>query len=308
VIQRYTARPATIDTHLLAEGPLWDPVRRALLWIDVDRGRVMDGTLDEATATIRVDSIVAVDETVGAVVVDGNGRRLVAGTKHLFEVDEDGTARRGVILIPSGKNSRLNDGACDSAGRFVVGSLSRDNSTGGEILVRIDGGGAVTTLDSDLALSNGLAWTADGTRMFSIDTIPGVIWVRDYTASTGQVGPRELFLTIDDGSPDGMCLDSAGNLWIAIWGAGEVRCFSGKDGTLLATVSVAAPHTSSVAFAGENLDILVITTAQADLGDQQLADYPDSGRLFTARVGVAGAATTPWDSARFPVVVHTHAS
>ena len=62
--------------------------------------------------------------------------------------------------------------------------------------------------------------------MYSTDTIPGVVWVRDYDASTGEYGPRREHLQIDDGYPDGICVDADGHLWVAIWGAGEVRSFT----------------------------------------------------------------------------------
>jgi len=90
-----------------------------------------------------------------------------------------------------------------------------------------------------------------------------------------------------------MCVDAAGNLWIAVWGAGRVCCHA-PDGALRAIVEVPAPHTSSVAFAASELDVLVITTALEDLSDRDRVAYPDSGRVFTARVGVTGLPAVYW--------------
>jgi len=59
-------------------------------------------------------------------------------------------------------------------------------------------------------------------------------------------------------------------------------------------VRLPAPHVSSVTFVGENLDLLLITTAYRDLDTQGLEHYPDAGRLFLADVGVTGHPTTPW--------------
>ena len=88
-------------------------------------------------------------------------------------------------------------------------------------------------------------------------------------------------------------MDTDGNLWVAIWGGGEVRCYA-PGGEILATVGVAAPHTSSAAFVGESLDTLLISTARKDLSPEQLEEFPDSGRLFTARVAATGLPTVPW--------------
>ena len=143
-------------------------------------------------------------------------------------------------------------------------------------------------MDDDLTLSNGLAWTADGSRMYSVDTGTRVIRVRDYDSATGRVGPvvgRSRRWTA--GHPDGICIDAEDHLWVAVWGEGAVLRFA-PDGAVVDRVGVAAPYTSSVAFAGPELDILVITTASDDHAALEIADYPDSGRLFTARPGVAG--------------------
>jgi sugar lactone lactonase YvrE len=208
-------------------------------------------------------------------------------------VSEGGAVEDWIEIIPEGTRSRLNDGGCDPAGRFLVGSLPLDGRSGEEVLVRVDGHGAVDVIDNDLGLSNGLGFTPSGDTLYSTDTRPGVIWVRPYDASTGTVGPRREFLRIERGKPDGLCVDRDGNLWIAIWGAGEVRCHA-ADGALIAVVAVAAPNTSSVAFVGAELDTLLITTASEQLTESQLAEYPDSGRLFTVDVGGRGLPVPLW--------------
>ena len=78
-----------------------------------------------------------------------------------------------------------------------------------------------------------------------------------------------------------------------IYELGEGRAYS-PDGQQLHTVRVAAPQVSSVAFVGEELDLLLITTAKEDLDAEQLTRFPHSGRLFTVAVGATGVCTTPW--------------
>ena len=71
----------------------------------------------------------------------------------------------------------------------------------------------------------------------------------------------------------------------AVWGAGQVRCYT-PGGEFTAVVTVPARHTSSVAFIGPDLDRLLITTAAGD--------EPEGGRLFVADVGVRGLPLPPW--------------
>jgi sugar lactone lactonase YvrE len=290
-ISTFRATPASSEAHGLAEGPVWDAPRERVLWVDINSGTVHDGILRDGRIEAR--GRFTIDRTAGAVVCSAEGELLVAGTRSLHTVATDGTVTAGARLIPEAVASRFNDGKCDPAGRFLVGSMALDDRAGEEVLLRIGDTGSITVLDNDLTLSNGLGWSPDGTLLYSTDTVPGVIWSRAYSPDSGAVGPRSEFLHITDGSPDGLCIDADGNLWIAIWGAGEVRCYS-PAGTQLATVTVAAPHTSSVAFVGPGLDTLLITTASEQLSERQSAEFPDSGRLFTCDVGAIGLPVAPW--------------
>ena len=280
----WTAAVASAETFLLGEGPFWDAPRERLLWVDVDAGRVHRGRLDG-------DRIVVTgsqhrDTTVGAVVCSPAGDLLVAGAQALLTTPQ-------TRIVPAGARRRLNDGACDPAGNFLVGTLALGGPPGAETLVRHERNGSLTVLDDDLNLSNGLAWSPDGTLFYSIDSVPGIVWIRSHDAASGAVGPRREWLRITDGLPDGLCVDADGHLWIAVWGAGEVRRFT-PDARPAGVVTVPAPHTTSVAFVGSGLDRLLITTATAMLGADKLAAYPMSGRLFLADVGVAGLPVTPW--------------
>jgi sugar lactone lactonase YvrE len=196
-------------------------------------------------------------------------------------------------VIPAGRGRRLNDGSTDPAGRFVVGTLSLDGRTDSETLVRLEHDGSLTTLDRDLQLSNGLAWSADGTRFYSIDSERHTVFVRPYDPVSGDVGERRVHLRVDDGFPDGMAIDAEDHLWIAVWGAGEVRRFA-PDGTVVATVRVPAPHTSCPAFAGDDLRTLVITNARGVLAEAEREAHPRSGQLFTIRTDVPGLPVPFW--------------
>lgn len=280
----WTAAVASEQTFTLGEGPFWDGPRERLLWVDVDQGAVHEGRLDGDRVTVTVSD--HRDRTVGAVVCSAAGDLLVAGAQTLLTTPE-------TRIVPAGARRRLNDGACDPAGAFLVGTLALGDPTGLETLVRVEPGGTLTVLDDDLSLSNGLCWSPDGTLLYSVDSVPGIVWVRSYDATGGVAGPRREWLRITDGLPDGLCADADGHLWIAVWGAGEVRRFT-PDARPAGVLTVPAPHTTSVAFVGPALDRLLITTATAGLSTEQLAAYPMSGRLFLADVGVAGLPVTPW--------------
>ncbi|HJU02944.1 MAG TPA: SMP-30/gluconolactonase/LRE family protein [Actinomycetes bacterium] len=286
-----TATPATSERFRLGEGPVWDAPRERLLWVDIEGRAVLEGVLDGGA--VAVTGRIPFDTMVGAVAVAGDGTLLVAAQEQLVVRRPDGSSEDGPRVVPAGERRRCNDGGTDPAGRFLVGTLSLGGPSQREVLVRLEADGRLTVLDDDLALSNGLAWSADGRRMFSVDTLRRTVSVRDYDPGSGAVGERRVHLRLEGGFPDGIAMDAADHLWVAVWGGAEVRRYA-PDGTLVERVATGAPHTSSVAFAGGDLRTLVITTATSELREDQLAAHPDSGRLFTARTDVPGLPVALW--------------
>ena len=282
---------ATLDVFRLAEGPVWDAADGRLLWVDILAGVVFEGLLseDRIETTRRHDF----PGMVGAVAVGADGDLLVAAQEDLVVLRPDGSRQQGARVVPADARRRLNDGGTDPEGRFLVGTLSLDGPSESEELVRLEPDASLTHLDEDLTLSNGLAWSLDGKLMYSVDTLRQVVYVREYDRASGTTAERRVHLRLSDGHPDGIALDAEDHLWVAVWGQGQVRRYA-PDGTLVDYLELPAPHVSSIAFAGRDLRTLVITTARAELSDEQLRDHPDSGALFTTRADVPGHAVTPW--------------
>ncbi|MGN6428937.1 MAG: SMP-30/gluconolactonase/LRE family protein [Leifsonia sp.] len=280
----HRARRATAETFSLGEGPLWDAARGMLHWVDITAGAVLSGELD-ADGAIRPTARSEFGETVGAVALADDGGLVVAGARRLWSVGADGGRELGPVLLPDDVPARTNDAAVGPDGALLVGTHALDDDARPQRLLRVSAG-VVTVLDDDLLLSNGIAWSPDGGTLYSIDTLARTVWARDYDPATGATGPRRVHLATD-GLPDGATVDAEGGLWVAFWGAGEVRRFA-PDGRRTDAVAVPAPNASSVCFAGPGLDTLVITTAREGLSAAALAAHPASGALFTARVGRRG--------------------
>lgn len=296
-MSRLTPLVATDETHVLAEGPIWDPVRERLLWVDIRRGVVFSGAL-AGDGTIDIVDRISVGGTTGAVAPAASGEWIVANGDDLVVVDGAEVVRTIPVLGTAGAR-RFNDGKPDAVGRYVVGTLSLSGPSESEQLLVVERDGTWRVLDDDLTLSNGVGWSADGTRFFSVDTMRQRIWVRDYDAASGSTGPREVFVDIAEGFPDGICVDTDDHLWVAMWGTGRVHRYS-PAGELAQVIEVPAPHTSSVAFAGPRLDTLVITTASDELTPEQLEAFPLSGRLFTVTPGVTGLPQPLWGGFTIP--------
>lgn len=280
-------------SYQLGECPTWDERTGRLLWADI-RGctiQSMDWQSREIT-TFRFDN------EVGSFGLTDDGRMIVAVWDKIVLFDpEAGTSQVLVEIEPEVPQTRLNDGKVGPDGAFWVGTM--DTSTPREpiaSLYRVAGDGTVTRIRDGLLVSNGLAWSPDGARMYHSDSSPAWIEAYEFDAATGALGAKALFAqqSNETGRPDGAAVDAAGNYWSAGVSAGVLNCFA-PDGTVTQAIPVPAPRPTMPCFCGPDLDQLVLTSLKAaDLpadtvsGALYLVDGHGSHGLPTSRFKTAG--------------------
>ena len=300
-MHRLPATPAPgLSPAQHGEGPTWDADRGELLWVDITAGQVRRAAIG-ADGSLTETGVHRGGDTVGAVVPAADGGWLLAADGGFTHLGADGTARVLITLAGEGGTeadggTRMNDAACDPAGRFLAGTMAFDERPGAGALYRLDLDGTVTTVLDGLTVSNGIGWSPDGGTVYLADSGPGVVHAFDYDLGSGAFGDGRVLLRFegDDGVADGLTVDDEGCLWTALWGGGQVRRWS-PDGELLAVVEVpGVAQTSSCAFAGPGRDLLVVSTSAQGLDDAARAAQPDAGRLFTARPGGTGPAAAPY--------------
>jgi sugar lactone lactonase YvrE len=140
------------------------------------------------------------------------------------------------------------------------------------------------------SISNGIVWSLDNKRLFYIDSPTKVVQSFIFNEKRGEIIFEKNVIEVpgEMGTPDGMAIDEEGMLWIAHWGGFGVYRWNPKDGKLLGKIEVPAPQVTSCAFAGENLDHLIITSAKENINEEKLEKYPESGNLFIAKTSVKG--------------------
>jgi sugar lactone lactonase YvrE len=194
----------------------------------------------------------------------------------------------------------VNDGCVDPAGAFWIGTISTDLALGAGTLRRLAPDGTVDVMVTGVTLSNGLEWTADGTKLYYVDSVTQRIDI--YHAATWSSSPRldRPLARIDpsDGMPDGLTLDAENRVWVALWGGGAIRCLD-ASGRTVATVSAPASQVTSCAFGGPDLTDLYITSATIGLDSSERAAEPDAGRVFRARPGAQGRSARLFDDRFF---------
>ncbi|MGX1161372.1 sugar lactone lactonase YvrE [Arthrobacter sp. SLBN-100] len=283
------AQPATAIRDTLGEGVIWDDRTNEVVWVDILNGKINRGqlTADEVVIT----STVTLEGFVGAVGLAEDGGVLAAGSRGLVTISPEGDISYGPDLMGDLTDVRWNDGSVDPQGRFILGSLALNNPGQRERLLRINPGGNTEVLRTGLTLSNGVGFSPDGATIYHVDSLAGTVSAHSY--GPGAFDTDEDWKTVLDrfnATPDGLTVDTEGNLWVAEWGAGRVRQYA-IDGTVLQVVKLQAPHTTSAAFIGENLDVLAITTATTGINHPE---RDGSGFLHLARPGTKGLPTPRW--------------
>jgi sugar lactone lactonase YvrE len=185
--------------------------------------------------------------------------------------------------------NRMNDGACDAAGRFWAGTMALDERPHAGALYRLDPDLTVHTMLTEVTISNGIDWSLDGRRMYYVDTPTRRIDVFDFDVAAGAIANRRTFVEVpaDAGLPDGLTVDAAGFVWVALWGGAALRRY-GADGTLERVVPLPVTHPTSCAFGGAALDELYVTSARIALTAEERKRQPQAGGVFRVRPGVAG--------------------
>jgi sugar lactone lactonase YvrE len=269
----------------LGEGPRWDSARQRLLWVDIMRGRVHAFT--PSTGACRN---VAVGRPVGALAPcrDGSLVLAVAGGFARLDWDSERFEMQAGAETELPQN-RMNDGAADGAGRFWAGTMALDERPGAGALYRLDPDLTVHTMLTGVTISNGLDWSLDGRRMYYVDSPTQRIDVFDFDLAAGSIANRWTFVDVpaDAGVPDGLTVDAAGFVWLALWGGAALHRYA-PDGTLERVVPLPVTHPTSCAFGGAGLDELYVTSARRPLTAEEKARQPQAGGLLRLRPGVAG--------------------
>ena len=269
----------------LGESPLWDPVTERLFWVDINRCLIHQ--LDPRTGEITDWPCKTEPGCLGRA---DNGR-LVAGLRDGFYFFSPATGEFERITDPEpGKpENRVNDGKVDRAGRFWAGTMrdpNPDEPCGA--LYKLEGQTALQMLDG-IRIPNSLCWSPDNQTLYFSDTRARVIWGFDFNLASGELTNRRLFVDLQGqlGRPDGATVDTEGYLWSAEYGGGRVVRYT-PDGTVDKVVNLPVANVTCPTFGGTDYKTLFITTASQRLTENELAEQPLAGGLFSLTVTVAG--------------------
>ncbi len=243
---------------IIGEGPVWNAQNRSLYYTNGGGKSICIWHEPTETLTIRRLSV-----DVAAMAFTVQGDMIVSRMDGVFLLRDDATT------LPLYDTERYiirhgNDMKVGPDGAIYVGTQSErrmglsDRIDGR--LYRIDADGTVTVLLDGLRLSNGMAWSPDGSRFYHTDSDIGII--REYAFANGRISATGRSAAVP--GVDGFTMDTAGRLYVGCWGQGHIAVVD--TGTMVVTETIPMPCRipASCGFCGEHMDILAVTTACLD--------------------------------------------
>ncbi|MEH2143918.1 SMP-30/gluconolactonase/LRE family protein [Nostoc sp.] len=271
----------------LGEGPIWDSSQNLLYWVDVYNHRV-----HQFHPTTGKNSFFDVGDVVGAIATAGADRLIMVLRDHLAFLNTQTGVVTPILEIESNlPNNRFNDGKCDSQGRFWFGSMSSLEKPQAS-LYRYDSDGSLHVMETGLTVSNGLGWSPDEKTFYLTDSPHKKIYAYDFNSVTGNISNRRICVDLTNESfyPDGLTIDSEGNIWSAMWDGWYVIRFNPKGEEIL-RIKLPVQLPTSCTFGGEDLQTLYITTASVGLSQAEIEKSFSSGDLFALQTDVTGLPT-----------------
>ncbi|MFT4513968.1 MAG: sugar lactone lactonase YvrE [Planctomycetota bacterium] len=272
-------------TSRLGEGPLWHESEDTIYWVDIE-GRAIHRhwLMNRQTQTF------AMPERIGCIARRSRGG-LVAGLQSGFAwVDLKHDTVTPIIDPEAGQpDNRFNDGKCDAHGRFWAGTMDTLMRGAAGVLYRLDPDGSVHAMDDGYGITNGPAWSPNGTVMYHNDSKARTVYAFDCDPAAGTIDNKRVLVELqaDEGFPDGLTVDSEGGIWLAHWGGSRVTRYL-PNGQIDRVIEMPVSQVTSCAFGGRNMRTLFITSASIGLSEEQLAHEPLAGRLFSVDVDIAG--------------------
>jgi D-xylonolactonase len=224
----------------------------------------------------------------GFVVPAAMGGMVCALEDGLYRFDDAGGGFAPLLAVERAlPGNRFNDGHVDAGGNLWFGSMDDGQAQPTGALYRLGRDGVLARPDDGYIITNGPAISPDGKTLYHTDTPLRRVYAFDLR-DDGTLADKRVFLQLPEGSrPDGMAVDSAGDLWIALFGGGRIERYT-ADGRCVGAVRFPCTNITKLAFGGDDLRTAYVTTAWKGLSPEQRAAQPLAGGLFAFRVETPG--------------------
>lgn len=291
-----------------ADGPIWHKAY-GIIWLDIANKKII--TIDPETEKEDVYDAMG---WIRAIIPTKDGQFIGVYKDGLYLINFKLGLKKPFVLPPDlSEIHYLNDSKCGPDGRLWVGSSDSFFKKFKEApqtaysnypfenakLFSVDAEGEIQTHLSKVALSNGLEWDRKTNKFYHIDSSKYAIFQYELTENGQLVFEKIVYsFKMDEGFPDGMTIDSEGNLYVALFKGGlmattskestRVVCINPQELKIIEEYIIPISYVTSCTIGGKNLDTLFITTAYGPLPEARIKEEPLAGYLLQIPIKTKG--------------------
>jgi sugar lactone lactonase YvrE len=271
-----------LDGLVFPEGPRWHDGK---LWFsDMHATKVM--TVDPAG---HAQEVVAVPELPSGLGFLPDGRLLIVSMRNRLLLRLDPEGLQTVADLSPLVSGDINDMVVDAQGRAYIGSFGFDLLGGAQPqpanLVLVSPDGSARVVAENLQFPNGAVMSPDGKTLIVAESFASRL-TAFAVAPDGSLSGRRIFAELGERTPDGICLDAEGAVWVSSFSTDEfVRVTEG--GRVTHRVPVAGKRAVACMLGGEGRQTLFLLTAETSI--EELAQGKSAGYIETVQVEIPGA-------------------
>ena len=269
---------------ILGEGTLWVPSQNSIYFVDIKKKNIYVFNIkSKKKKTIKVNKEIGflshIKKNLFILGLKSELRFVNLKTKKIL---------KSIKIEENIPLNRINDGKTDFQGRLWFGTM--DNPE------RIIKNGSLYCLDKNLILhkvdtnyyiTNGPAFINKDTFLHTDSRRKIVFKIK--INKNFKIIKKKKFLKFskEDGSPDGMTVDSKKNIWICHFGGGCITVYNLK-GKRIYKIELPAKNITNCTFGGIKNRDLYITSALKGLKKNDIKKYNLSGSLFKIKTNSKG--------------------
>lgn len=279
--------------NIVGESPFWCQTEKSLYWVDI-----VSKTLNRLKPETQEFKEWLFDDLVCGVVPTNDGKLCTALQHDILLLDPETDTRSKLFELESDiPENRVNEMKCDSKGRLWIGTMQNNVMTDGTAgMVTKDSGslyianntGNLIKVESEIGISNTLAWDNQRELFYFADSKKKLIWCYKFNSETGSIYDRhDFFIGQNAGAPDGSAIDSDGYLWNARFGAGCIFKIA-PNGAVVDKIDLPVTNPTSCCFGGDDNSILYVTSARYALSHELLEQNENEGAIIAIKTSSRG--------------------
>jgi len=269
---------------ILGEGTLWVKEHNSIYFVDIKKRRIYVLNINN-----KKKKIIKLNKQIGFLAHIKKNLFILGLERELRIVNLK--SKKIIKSISIEKNlpkNRINDGKTDPKGRLWFGTMDNpERSIKKGSLYCLDKNLKLKKIDKNYLITNGPAFL-DENNFYHTDSRKKTIYKIKINKKL-KIIKKKIFIRFnsEDGSPDGMTLDSKKNLWVCHFHGATISVFN-KKGEKIHKINFPAKNITNCTFGGKTNNELFVSTATKSMSKVDFKKYKYSGALFSVKTNMKG--------------------